>query len=65
MKPKFKKAFNLIAFGLLALAVLSLGIFIAVLGNVIGAVVAWVLILGFAYFALAILAWRVIFNTIQ
>lgn len=65
MKPKFKKAFNLIAFGLLALAVLSLGIFITVLGNVIGAVVAWVLILGFVYFALAILAWRVIFNTIR
>lgn len=65
MKPKFKKAFNLIAFGLLALAVLSLGIFIAVLGNVIGAVVAWVLILGFVFFALAILAWRVIFNTIR
>lgn len=63
MKPKFKKAFNLIAFGLLALAVLSLGIFITVLGNVIG--VAWVLILGFVYFALAILAWRVIFNTVR
>ena len=65
MKPKFKKAFNLIAFGLLALAVLSLGIFITVLGNAIGAVVAWVLIPGFAFFALAILAWRVIFNTIR
>ena len=65
MKPKFKKAFNLIAFGLLALMVLALGIFIAVLGNLLWAVVAWVLILGFAYFSLAILAWRVIYNTIQ